>query len=71
MAIKKGTLDEILSGRDPEQVFSNDGLFDELKKVDPVALFPVKGFHRVRQRHNEITVMSSDWFLANDCTKAE
>src|SRR5215218_4291089 len=33
MAIKKGTLDELLSGRDPKQVFSKDGLFDELKKA--------------------------------------
>ena len=33
MVIKKGTLDELLSGRDPKQVFSKDGLFDELKKA--------------------------------------
>lgn len=33
MAIKKGTLDDLLSGRDPKQVFSKDGLFDELKKA--------------------------------------
>src|SRR4051812_14920392 len=33
MAIKKGTLDELLSGRDPKQVFSKDGLFDEPKKA--------------------------------------
>ena len=33
MAIKKGTLDELLLGRDPKQVFSKDGLFDELKKA--------------------------------------
>jgi putative transposase len=33
MAIKKGTPDELLSGRDPKQVFSKDGLFDELKKA--------------------------------------
>src|SRR6478609_823395 len=33
MAIKKGTLDELLSGRDPQAVFSKDGLFDELKKA--------------------------------------
>ena len=33
MAIKKGTLDELLSGRDPKEVFSKDGLFDELKKA--------------------------------------
>src|SRR3982750_542019 len=33
MAIKKGTLDELLSGRDPNEVFSKDGLFDELKKA--------------------------------------
>src|SRR3954463_6300118 len=33
MAIKKGTLDELLSGRDPDEVFSKDGLFDELKKA--------------------------------------
>ena len=26
MAIKKGTLDQLLSGRDPKQVFSKDGL---------------------------------------------
>jgi putative transposase len=33
MAIKKDTLDELLSGRDPKAVFSKDGLFDELKKA--------------------------------------
>jgi putative transposase len=33
MAIKKGTLDELLLGRDPKEVFSKDGLFDELKKA--------------------------------------
>ena len=33
MAIKKDTLDELLSGRDPKNVFSKDGLFDELKKA--------------------------------------
>ena len=33
MAIKKGTLDELLSGRDPKEVFSKGGLFDELKKA--------------------------------------
>lgn len=33
MAIKKGTWDVLLSGRDPKAVFSNDGLFDELKKA--------------------------------------
>src|SRR5829696_6939233 len=30
---KKGTLDELLSGRDPNEVFSKDSLFDELKKA--------------------------------------
>lgn len=33
MAIKKGTLDELLAGRDPAAVFAKDGLFDELKKA--------------------------------------
>ena len=33
MAIKKDTLDQLLSGRDPKEVFSKDGLLDELKKV--------------------------------------
>jgi putative transposase len=33
MAIKKDTLDELFSGRDPEQVFAKDGLLDELKKA--------------------------------------
>jgi putative transposase len=33
MAIKKDTLDQLLSGRDPQEVFSKDGLFDELKKA--------------------------------------
>ena len=33
MAIKKDTLDPFLSGRDPKEVFSKDGLFDELKKA--------------------------------------
>ena len=33
MAIKKDTLDQLLSERDPKDVFSKDGLFDELKKA--------------------------------------
>ena len=33
MAIKKDTLDQLLSGIDPKDVFSKDGLFDELKKA--------------------------------------
>ena len=33
MAIKKDTLDQLLSGGDPKEVFSKDGLFDELKKA--------------------------------------
>jgi putative transposase len=33
MAIKKDTLDNLLVGRDPKEVFSKDGLFDELKKA--------------------------------------
>jgi putative transposase len=33
MAIKKDTLDQLLAGRDPKEVFSKDGLFDELKKA--------------------------------------
>ena len=33
MAIEKDTLDQLLSGRDPKDVFSKDGLFDELKKA--------------------------------------
>ena len=33
MAIKKDTLDQLLEGRDPHEVFSKDGLFDELKKA--------------------------------------
>ena len=33
MAIKKDTLDGLLAGRDPQAVFTKDGLFDELKKA--------------------------------------
>ena len=33
MAIEKGMLDQLLAGRDPQEVFSRDGLVDELKKA--------------------------------------
>src|SRR5258708_5772381 len=33
MAIKKDMLDQLLEGRDPQAVFSKDGLFDGLKKA--------------------------------------
>jgi putative transposase len=33
MAIKKDVLDQLLSGRDPAQVFADGGLVDELKKA--------------------------------------
>jgi len=33
MAIKKDVLDQLLAGRDPQEVFAKDGLVDELKKA--------------------------------------
>lgn len=33
MAIEKDILDQLLSGRDPKEIFSRDGLVDELKKA--------------------------------------
>jgi putative transposase len=32
MAIEKDILDQLLAGRDPQEVFSRDGLVDELKR---------------------------------------
>ena len=31
MAIEKDTVDQLLVGRDPKEIFSKDGLFDELE----------------------------------------
>ncbi len=33
MGIEKDLLDQLLAGRDPKDVFSKDGLVDELKKA--------------------------------------
>ncbi len=33
MAIEKDLLDQLLSGRDPKDVFAKDGLVDDLKKA--------------------------------------
>ncbi len=33
MVIKKDTLDQLLAGRDPQEVFAKDGLVDELKRA--------------------------------------
>ena len=33
MAIEKDLLDQLLAGRDPREVFSKDGLLDDLKKA--------------------------------------
>ena len=33
MAIEKDVLDQLLLGRDPGELFSKDGLIDELKKA--------------------------------------
>ncbi len=33
MAIEKELLDQLLAGRDPNEVFSRDGLFDDLKRA--------------------------------------
>jgi putative transposase len=33
MAIEKDILDQLLSGRDPKEIFGRDGLVDELKKA--------------------------------------
>ena len=33
MAIEKELLDQLLAGRDPNEVFAKDGLLDDLKKA--------------------------------------
>jgi putative transposase len=33
MAIEKEVLDQLLAGRDPQELFAKDGLLDELKKA--------------------------------------
>ena len=33
MAIDKDELDQLLAGRDPQELFAKDGLLDELKKA--------------------------------------
>lgn len=33
MAIDKDVLDQLLAGRDPQELFAKDGLLDELKKA--------------------------------------
>ncbi len=33
MAIEKDILDQLLAGRSPQEIFSRDGLVDELKKA--------------------------------------
>ena len=33
MAIDKGVLDQLLAGRDPQELFAKDGLLEELKKT--------------------------------------
>lgn len=33
MAIEKDVLDQLLAGRDPQELFAKDGLIDELKKA--------------------------------------
>ena len=33
MAIEKEVLDQLLAGRDPQELFAKDGLVDELKKA--------------------------------------
>ena len=33
MAIEKEVLDQLLAGRDPNEVFAKDGLLDDLKKA--------------------------------------
>ena len=35
MAIDKALLDQLLAGRDPQELFAKDGLLDELKKALP------------------------------------
>ena len=38
MAIEKELLDQLLEGRDPETVFTQDGLLDELNRHFPDSL---------------------------------
>ena len=42
MAIEKDILDQLLAGRDPEELFSKDGLIDELKKALSERLFSLR-----------------------------
>ena len=50
MAIKKDTLDQLLAGRDPREVFNKDGLFDELKKALAERLFERRDRRSSRRR---------------------
>jgi putative transposase len=62
MAIKKDTLDQLLSGRDPKEVFSKDGLFDELKKALAERVPP-----EARNKHKTITVKMARAFHRHGC----
>jgi putative transposase len=69
MAIKKDTLDQLLDGRDPKEVFNKDGLFDELKKAlaervlnaeldDHLESEPPEGRRNHRNGHSKKTVLT-------------
>lgn len=49
MAIEKELLDQLLAGRDPSEVFSKDGLLDDLKKA--LSESPIQKFMR---RYNRL-----------------
>ena len=42
MAIDKDVLDQLLAGRDPQELFAKDGLFDELKKSLSERMLPAE-----------------------------
>ena len=50
MAIRKDTLDQLLAGRDPRDVFAKDGLVDELKKAFAVERNHINGIENFRNR---------------------
>jgi len=66
MPIKKDTLDQLLAGRDPKEVFNKDGLFDELKKALAECVFERRDRRSSRRRSDAGKAKPSQWLFEED-----
>jgi putative transposase len=63
MAIEKELLDQLLAGRDPNEVFAKDGLLDDLKKALSERILNAELDEHLEEERDEGNAQSPQWHL--------